>query len=71
MEIRSIIEMLLAIDCLLLSIEQYRLSKRLKDITNDVAYLTFKDLNREEKEYAKTKRRKSKTKETTKDRTEK
>ena len=69
MEIRSIIEMLLAIDCLLLSIEQYRLSKRLKDITNDVAYLTFKDLNREEKEYAKTKRRKSKTKETTKDRT--
>ena len=37
MEIRSIIEMLLAIDCLLLSIEQYRLSKRLRD------YLTFKD----------------------------
>ena len=69
MEIRSIIEMLLAIDCLLLSIEQYRLSKRLRDLTNNVVYLTFKDLSREEKEYAKTKRRKSKTKETTKDRT--
>lgn len=48
MEIRSIIEMLLAIDCLLLSIEQYRLSKRLRDLTNNVVYLTFKDLNREE-----------------------
>ena len=35
MEIRSIIEMLLAIDCLLLSIEQYRLSKRLRDLTRD------------------------------------
>ena len=43
MEIRSIIEMLLAINCLLLSIEQYRLSKRLRDLV----YLTFKDLNRE------------------------
>lgn len=69
MEIRSIIELTLAIDCLLLSIEQYRLSKRLRDLTNNVVYLTFKDLSREEKEYAKTKRRKSKTKETTKDRT--
>ena len=48
MEIRSIIEMLLAIDCLLLSIEQYRLSKRLRDLTNNVVYLTFKDLSREE-----------------------
>ena len=49
MEIRSIIEMLLAIDCLLLSIEQYRLSKRLRDLTNNVVYLTFKDLSRDEK----------------------
>lgn len=48
MEIRSIIEMLLAIDCLLLSIEQYILSKKLRDLTNNVVYLTFKDLNREE-----------------------
>ena len=39
MKIRSIIEMLLAIDCLLLSIEQYRLSKRLRDLTNNL----FKD----------------------------
>ena len=46
MEIRSIIEMLLAIDCLLLSIEQYILSKRLRDLTNNVVYLTFKDLNK-------------------------
>ena len=50
MEIRSIIEMSLVINCLLLSIEQYRLSKRLRDLTNNVIYLTFKDLNREEKE---------------------
>ena len=35
MEIRSIIEMLLAINCLLLSIEQYRLSKRLRDLFKD------------------------------------
>ena len=39
MEIRSIIKMLLAINCLLLSIEQYRLSKRLIDLTNNL----FKD----------------------------
>ena len=39
MEIRSIVEILLAIDCLLLSIEQYRLSKRLRDLTNNL----FKD----------------------------
>ena len=69
MEIRSIIEMLLTIDCLLLSIEQYRLTKRLRDLTNNVAYLTFKDLSREETEHHKIKGRKSKTKETTKDRT--
>ena len=69
MEIRSIVEILLAIDCLLLSIEQSRLSKRLRDLTNNVVYLTFKDLSREEKERAKTKGRKSKTKETTEDRT--
>ena len=50
MEIRSIIEMLLAINCLLLSIEQYLLNKRLRDLTNNVLYLTFKDLSREEKE---------------------
>ena len=50
MEIRSIIEMLLAIDWLLLSIEQYKLSKRFRDLTNNVVYLTFKDLSREEKE---------------------
>ena len=50
MEIRSIIEMLLAINCLLLSIEQSRLSKRVRDLTNNVVYLTFKDLSREEKE---------------------
>ena len=50
MEIRSIIELTLAIDCLLLSIEQYRLTKRVRDLTNDVIYLLFKDLNREEKE---------------------
>lgn len=49
MEIRSIIEMLLAINCLLLSIEQYILSKRLRDLTNNVVYLTFKDLNKEVK----------------------
>ena len=49
MEIRSIIEMLLAIDCLVLSIEQYRLSKKLRDLTNNVVYLTFKDLNKEVK----------------------
>ena len=48
MEIRSIIEMLLAINCLLLSIEQYILSKKLRDLTNNVVYLTFKDLSREE-----------------------
>lgn len=48
MEIRSIIEMLLAIDCLLLSIEQYRLSKRLR---NNVVYLRYKDLSKEEKEH--------------------
>ena len=48
MEIRSIIEMLLAIDCLLLSIEQYRLSKRLRDLRNNVVYLTFKDMARDE-----------------------
>ena len=48
--IRSIIEMLLAINCLLLSIEQYRLSKRLRDLRNNVIYLTFKDLSREENE---------------------
>ena len=48
MEIRSIVEILLAIDCLLLSIEQSRLSKRLRDLTNNVVYLTFKDLSREE-----------------------
>ena len=50
MEIRSIIGMLLAINCLLLSIEQSRLSKRLRDLTNNVVYLTHKDLSREEKE---------------------
>lgn len=49
MEIRSIIEMLLAINCLLLSIEQYILNKKLRDLTNNVLYLTFKDLSREEK----------------------
>ena len=43
MEIRSIIEMLLAINCLLLSIEQYRLNKRLRDLTNNIVYLTYKD----------------------------
>ena len=69
MEIRSIIEMLLVINCLLLSIKQYKLSKRLRDLTNNVFYLTFKDLSREEKEHEKTKGRKSKTKETTEDRT--
>ena len=69
MEIRSIIEMLLTINCLLLSIEQYRLSKRLRDLTNNVVYLTFKDLSRKEKEHEKSKRRKYKTKETTEDRT--
>ena len=47
MEIRSIIEMLLAIDCLLLSIEQYILIKKLRYLTNNVFYLTFKDLNKE------------------------
>ena len=49
MEIRSIVEILLAIDCLLLSIEQSILSKRLRDLTNNVVYLTFKDLSRDEK----------------------
>lgn len=47
MEIRSIIEMLLAINCLLLSIGQYILNKKLRDLTNNVLYLTFKDLSRE------------------------
>ena len=51
MEIRSIIEMLLAINCLVLSIEQYILNKKLRDLTNNVLYLTFKDLSREEKEH--------------------
>ena len=37
MEIRSIIEILLTINCLLLSIEQYRLSKRLRDLTNNLS----------------------------------
>ena len=46
MEIRSIIEMLLAINGLLLAIEQYILSKRLRDLTNKVLYLTFKDLSK-------------------------
>lgn len=50
MEIRSIIEMLLAITCLLLSIEQCILSKKIRDLTNDVLYLTFKDLSRDKKE---------------------
>lgn len=49
MEIRSIIEMLLAINCLLLSIGQYILSKKLRNLTNNVVYLTFKDLSREKK----------------------
>lgn len=49
MEIRSIIEMLLVIDCLLLSIEQSRLSKRIRNLTNNVVYLTFKDLSKEVK----------------------
>lgn len=57
MEIRSIIEMLLAINCLLLSIEQYILSKRLRDLTNNVVYLTFKDLSKEEKEHEKIKKK--------------
>ena len=48
--IRSIIEMLLAINCLLLSIEQYRLHKRIKALSDNVVYLTFKDLSREKKE---------------------
>ena len=48
--IRSIIEMLLAINCLLLSIEQYRLHKRIRDLTNNVVYLSFKDMSRDEKE---------------------
>ena len=48
--IRSIIEMLLAINCLLSSIEQYRLHKRIRDLTNNVVYLSFKDMSRDEKE---------------------
>ena len=48
--LRSIIELTLAINCLLLSIEQYRLSKRLRDLTNNVVYLSFKDMTRDEKE---------------------
>ena len=43
MEIRSIIELTLAIDCLLLSIEQYRLSKRLRKLSRTVFYLSSKD----------------------------
>ena len=42
MKIRSIIELILAIDYLLLSIEQYILSKRLRDLTNNVVYLKMK-----------------------------
>lgn len=48
--LRSIIELTLAINCLLLSIEQYRLSKRLRDLANNVVYLSFKDMSRDEKE---------------------
>ena len=41
--IRSIIEMLLAINCLLLSIEQYRLHKRIRKLSKVVFCLSPKD----------------------------
>lgn len=41
--IRSIIEMLLAINCLLLSIEQYRLNKRIRKLSKVVFCLSSKD----------------------------
>lgn len=48
--IRSIIELTLAINCLLLSIEQYRLHKRIRALSDNVVYLSFKDMSRDEKE---------------------
>lgn len=47
MEIRSIIELTLAINCLLLSIEQYRLSKRLRDLTNNFPHSKITHARRE------------------------
>lgn len=41
--IRSVIEMLLAINCLLLSIEQYRLHKRIRKLSRVVFCLSYKD----------------------------
>lgn len=48
--IRSIIELTLAINCLLLSIEQHRLQKRIRALSDNVVYLSFKDMSRDEKE---------------------
>lgn len=47
MEIRSIIEMLLAINCLLLSIEQYRLSKRLRDLIKEEKEVKNNEIRRD------------------------
>jgi len=46
--LRSIIELTLAINCLLLSIEQYRLHKRIRALSDNVVYLSFKDMARDE-----------------------
>ena len=48
--IRSVVELLLAINVLLLTINYSRLSKRVRDLSNNVVYLSFKDMNRDEKE---------------------
>lgn len=51
--IRSVIDLLLAINCLLLSIGQHRLHKRIKVLSDNVVYLSFKDMSRDEKEVIK------------------
>lgn len=48
--IRSVIELLLSVNCLLLSIEQHRLHKRIRALSDNVVYLSFKDMSRDEKE---------------------
>ena len=48
--IRSVIELLLSVNCLLLSIEQYQLHKRIRALSDNVVYLSFKDMSRDEKE---------------------
>ena len=49
--LRSIIELTLAINVLILSINYSKLSKQVRNLTNNVVYLSLKDLSREEKEH--------------------